>query len=85
MWRVGLEFRTRTKGHDGHGEGIVDREEVEAVICRLMESDEGRECGRRAGELRDLLRNAVKSDGSSAANLRLFLERVRTLTLASTQ
>lgn len=69
-WKMGLEFR---QGDDG----MVGREEVESVVRQLLQSEEGRERRKRAGELRILVRNVVKEGGTSSSNLDDFLRIIR--------
>ncbi|KAI5055102.1 hypothetical protein GOP47_0030247 [Adiantum capillus-veneris] len=67
QWKIGLEFEQ----NEG---GVVARKEVVRVVHRLLLSDEGKECRRRAAEWKQCLRRVVQEGGSSSSNLEHFFQ-----------
>ncbi|MCO5569323.1 hypothetical protein L7F22_023035 [Adiantum nelumboides] len=68
-WKIGLEF--------AQGEcGTVGRDEVARVVHRLLQSDDGKECRRRAAEWKKCLRKVVQEGGSSSIGLEHFLQSI---------
>lgn len=69
-WKVGLSVKEEAERED-----FVGREEIAEIVKRLMDSDgtESKEMRRRAMELREASRRAIKEGGSSYANLGSFV------------
>ncbi|CAB4282126.1 unnamed protein product [Prunus armeniaca] len=74
-WKIG--WRVKKKGV-GEEESLVGREEIAGIVRRFMdlESEEGKEMRRKARELRDIYRQAIRKGGSTYANLEAFVSDI---------
>ena len=55
VWKVGLEWSN-----------VIERDEIESAVRRVMVSPEGKKMGQIAVELKDKIRAAVREDGSNS-------------------
>lgn len=66
VWKIGLAVN-----------GIVNRENVEDVVGKLMRGEEGREMRKRIGELREASMRTVGKGGSSHSNMEKFVQEIQ--------
>lgn len=70
FWRTGV----RAKGGDG---GVVDGDEIRRCVEIVMDGGErGEEMRREGKKWRDLAKEAMKDDGSSNLNLKIFVDEL---------
>ncbi|GLJ48513.1 hypothetical protein SUGI_1023700 [Cryptomeria japonica] len=70
-WRVGLALNANKKG-------IIEKDEVQETIERLLDGKEGAEIRERMSTLKNMARNAVREGGSSNINFRKFVNAMKT-------
>ncbi|KAK7293266.1 hypothetical protein RJT34_16129 [Clitoria ternatea] len=73
MLTDGLRVAIRPNGNEN---GLVERGEVEKVVRRLMEAQEGTEIGRRMQTLKSAAAETLQQDGSSSKILNQFAGRL---------
>lgn len=71
-WQLGMGFQKRE-------DGVVEKEEVERVVRRMLEGEAGKRLRGRSLHFQDVARNAVRTRGSSHQALTSFLEDIRAL------
>ncbi|KFK43861.1 hypothetical protein AALP_AA1G183400 [Arabis alpina] len=73
-WRVGMRIERKNK----KTELVIGRDEIKEVVMRFMdkESEEGKKMRRRACDLSETCRRAVKEGGSSVANMEVFIREI---------
>lgn len=69
FWKVGMAIKRQ-------GDGKVMSEDVTQVVRKVMHEEEGKEMRKRAGELRELARQAVLNRGSSNIDIENFIRSI---------
>lgn len=70
VWKIGMALKR-------HDDGTIRSSDVESVVRTVLQGSEGEERRKRAMELREAARRAVRAQGSSSIHMEEFIETIR--------